>query len=310
MAAHVSRVRMRNRHVNRAAETADFFGRRHDGSRFIHQFAHAVSARLMPQRRVLQFAILANNRRLAVTDNRVRSNHNRHQALRHGNAHWFQLFHERHDVFDVASRIGILRNGRDIAFELRRFRGRAEFMQDLFDMHDEFPYLHQVAEIALRPGFHSHFRIAHQSSPRYCNQGGRCFKIFICRYPLATGLYIIGMFIRRFVIPVERYPKSECHRRPNIGRGLDFKIPALTFHQVFGDGKPQPDGLCRRCHIVFSMMKRFCHIRQFGFGDPDPNVTSLYQHKLSGPFRIDENFRSVRRVFYGVSENVRQTLDR
>ena len=47
-----------------------------------------------------------------------------------------------------------MRDGRNITFQLRRRRRRAEFVEDFLYMDYEFPDLHEVAEISVGCRFH------------------------------------------------------------------------------------------------------------------------------------------------------------
>ena len=148
MAPHIGRMGVCDGHVDRGSRTAHLLGRRNDRGRFLHQLAHAVPAGLMPQRGVLQLAVLADDGRLAVGDDPVRPAEDIHQLPRHGEAEGFQRLHERHQVVYIPPGIGVGGHRGDIALPLRCLRGRTELVQHLLDVEYEFPHIHQRPEIA------------------------------------------------------------------------------------------------------------------------------------------------------------------
>ena len=163
MAPHIGRVGVPDRHVDGGAGPADLLGGRHDGGRFIHQLAHAVAAGLVPERGVFELAVLAHQGRLAVGDDPVGAAEHVHQPRRHGEPERLERRHQRHQILDIAPGIGVGGDRGDIGLELRRLGGRAELVQHLLDMEDEFPHLHQRPEIARRSCLDNGPRIVHLS---------------------------------------------------------------------------------------------------------------------------------------------------
>ena len=150
---------MRERHIERGAGGADFFGGGHNGQRIAglaglglalalgisltvtfpaEQLAHGVAAGYMPHGAVFLLAGRAHNGAFAVAFNALRRHtHGSAQALGHVNAQRLQRIHHGQQVGLVATGKRIGQHHPDSATQQRCRSDRAEFVVYLFHVRED-----------------------------------------------------------------------------------------------------------------------------------------------------------------------------